>query len=64
MGNENGSRVGSIRAESHGERSALTGHTELAAPALIERAIITHESSARAALCDVESVNIVLEIQN
>lgn len=57
-------RVGSIRMEHPGERSVPTKRLELAAPAFIERAFITHESSVRADLVDVEAVDAGLEIHD
>jgi hypothetical protein len=61
---ENENRIGSIRVESAKENQSLVRRVNRPVPALIERAFITHESSARAELCDVEAVNVCLEIHD
>lgn len=61
---ENENRIGSIRMESAKENQGFVGRANRPVPALIERAFITHESSTRAELCDVEAVNVGLKIHD
>ena len=57
-------RIGSIRVASAEENQSTVGRANRPVPAPIERAFIEHESSARAELCDVEAVNVCLEIHD
>lgn len=61
---EHGNRACSIRAELPQEITKLLGRSNHAAPAQIDRALIVRESSARAELFDVETVDIGLEVHN
>lgn len=61
---ENENRIGSIRVESSSENQRGVRQSSLAMPALIERAFVTHESSARADLAYVEPEDVALEIHH
>lgn len=61
---EYGNRACSIRAEHPQESTKLLGLLNQAAPVHIDRAVIVRESSARAELFNVETVDIGLEVHN
>lgn len=57
-------RVGSIRAEPPQAGARSSRGQNQAVPARIERAFIMHESSTRAESCDIETIDIGLEIHD
>lgn len=61
---ENEIRIGSLRVENAKENQSAVRRVNRPLPASIERAFISHESSARAESCDVEAVNVCLEIHD